>query len=276
VIRFVGGKSELLPEILPRLPLKISTYYEPFIGGGAVFFALANEGRFKRAVIGDSNLGLVNLYIQIRDKCSAVLDHLRMHDQKHSGAHYYEQRGRNWDAGPSGAARFIYLMKTNYNGLWRVNADGRMNTPFGHHKKKPNIVNADGLRAAARALQGVKIVHGDFEKTVVRAAVGDVVYADPVYLPIPGSASFTAYGADGFDVEDHERLADCIAACVKRGANVLLSNSDTPESRRIFTRGGWHVEKVSARRNINSDGGARGPVGELLVSAPKRKRNVVK
>lgn len=274
VCRFVGGKTQLLPEILPRLPAKIETYYEPFVGGGAVFFALANEGRFKRAVLGDTNADLVNMYIQVRDRCSAVIEHLRNHDAKHSEKHFYQVRAGNLTDGPSGAARFIYFMKTNFNGLYRVNQEGRINTPFGHHPKKPKIVDVAKLRAASRTLQDVNVVCADFEKTVWKAAVGDAVFFDSPYIPASATANFTAYGSDGFDIEDQERLADCMVSVVKRGANVLLSNSDTADSRRIFGRGQWQVEEVSARRNINSDGSKRGAVGEILVSAPRRQKVV--
>lgn len=276
IVKAVGGKGQLLHEILPRLPSNIQTYYEPFCGGAAVFFALASGGLFKRAVIGDTNSALVNMYIQVRDNCSAVLDHLRMHDQKYSEEYYYEQRRRSLDAGPSGAARTIFLNKTGYNGLFRVNADGGYNVPFGKHSKKPRIVNTDGLRAASRVLQGVKIVCTDYAKLVVRAGVGDFVYFDPPYIPASTTANFTGYTSDGFDIEDQVELSECITSVVKRGANVLLSNSDTLESRRIFGRGVWQVDKVFARRNINSDGAKRGAVGEILVSAPKRARKVVK
>lgn len=276
ITKFVGGKAQLLPVILPRLPIRIGTFYEPFVGGGAVFFALANEGRFKRAVLGDSNASLVNMYVQVRDKCSAVLDHLRVHDAKHSEAYFYQQRSRPMGSGPSGAARFIYFMKVNFNGLYRVNQSGDVNTPFGHHQKKPNIINADGVRAASRALQGVEVICADFAEVLKGTGVGDAAFLDPPYLPASKTANFTAYGSDGFTVADHERLADCVAETVKRGANVLLSNSDTPESRSIFTRNGWLVESVSARRSINSDGKKRGAVGEILVSAPKRAGKVVK
>jgi DNA adenine methylase len=275
IVKFVGGKTQLLPEILVRMPIKIEKYYEPFIGGAAVFFALAAEGRFKRAVIGDTNAALVNMYIQVRDNCAAVIDHLRAHDQKYSEDYYYQQRPRSLDSGPSGAARTIFLNKTGFNGLFRVNASGEFNVPFGHHSKKPNIVNAAGLRAASRALHGVKIVRTDFEKLVARAGVGDVAYLDPPYLPISASSNFTAYQSDGFGVPEHERLAEVMVSLVKRGANVVLSNSDCEESRRIFTRGQWSVDKVSARRNINSNGEGRGAIGELLVTAPKRRKNVV-
>lgn len=274
-VKAIGGKRQLLHEILPRLPAKIETYFEPFVGGGAVFFALASAGRFKRAVIGDANAGLVNLYIQIRDKCGAVLDHLRMHKQKHSKEHFYEQRARQFDTGPAGAARYIYLNRACFNGLHRVNKDGVFNVPFGDNKN-PRIVDVAGLHAAERVLQGVMVVHCDFAETVATAGVGDAVYMDSPYVPASASANFTAYTSDGFDIADQERLADCVAACVKRGANVLLSNSDTPEARRIFGRGQWLTEEVSARRNINSDGAKRGAVGEILVTAPKRARKVVK
>ena len=275
IVKAVGGKGQLLHEILPRLPGNIQTYYEPFCGGAAVFFALASGGLFKRAVIGDTNAALVNMYIQVRDNCSAVLDHLRMHDQKYSEAYYYQQRPRSLESGPSGAARTIFLNKTGFNGLFRVNADGGYNVPFGKHKKKPRIVNVEGLRAASRVLQGVKIVCTDYSKLVARAGVGDLVYFDPPYVPASATASFTGYTSDGFDIEDQEELAACVVSTVKRGANCLLSNSDTPEARRIFTRGGWLVESITARRNINSDGAKRGAVGEILVSAPKRARKVV-
>jgi DNA adenine methylase len=276
IVKAVGGKSQLLPEILPRLPLKIETYYEPFCGGAAVFFALAAEGRFRRAVLGDTNPALINMYIQVRDSCSAVLDHLRMHEQKYSEEYYYRQRARSLETGPAGAARTIFLNKTCFNGLFRVNADGGFNVPFGHHKKKPRIVHVEGLRAASQVLQGVKILCAGYGTLLARAAVGDAAYLDPPYVPASATANFTSYTSDGFDIEDQERLADVVASVVKRGANVLLSNSDTPESRRIFGRGAWLLESVSARRNINSDGAKRGAVGEILVSAPKRRKNVVK
>jgi DNA adenine methylase len=276
IVKAVGGKSQLLPEILPRLPAKIDTYYEPFCGGAAVFFALAAEGRFRRAVLGDSNSALINMYIQVRDNCSAVIQHLHAHDAKYSEEYYYQQRSRALDVGPAGAARTIFLNKTGFNGLFRVNADGGFNVPFGHHKKKPRIVHMAGLRAASRALENVKLVCTDYATLVARASVGDVCFMDPPYIPASATSNFTGYTSDGFDIEDQERLADCVASVVKRGANVLLSNSDTPESRRIFGRGQWQVEKVSARRSINSDGAKRGAVGEILVSAPKRARKVVK
>jgi len=274
VIKIAGGKRQLLPEILPRLPSKISTYYEPFIGGGAVFFALANGRCFKRAVLGDSNADLINLYTQLRDKPAAVLAHLRTHTANSSKDYYYEQVDRSLSEGPAGAARFMYLNRACFNGLVRYNQSGQFNTPYGDGRLR--AVDGDAIRAASAALQGVKLVCGDFEKLMAKPGVGDATFCDPPYLPVSATSNFTTYGADGFGVADHERLADCVASCVKRGANVLLSNSDTPESRRIFGRGQWELEKVSARRSINSKGDGRGAVGEILVTAPKRSRKVVK
>jgi DNA adenine methylase len=275
--KFVGGKRQLLPEILPRIPAKIKTYYEPFCGGAAVFFALANEGRFKQgsAVLADTNAALINMLTEVRDRPASVITHLHSHDAKHSEEHYYLQRGGRQE-GPAGAARFIYLLKTCFNGLWRENQDGGMNAPFGHHEPKPKIVNASAIRAASRSLQGVTIIREDFETVMERAGVGDFGFFDPPYLPASKTANFVAYGSAGFGITDHERLADCMAATVKRGARALLSNSDTPEARHIFGRRGWQVEEVKARRSINSNGAKRGAVGEILVSAPKLSRKVVK
>lgn len=274
VIKIAGGKRQLLPEILPRLPSKISTFYEPFIGGGAVFFALANEKRFKRAVLGDSNADLINLYTQLRDKPAAVLTHLRSHTAKSGKDYYYEQIERSLSDGPAGAARFMYLNRACFNGLVRYNQSGQFNTPYGDGRLR--AVDGDGIRSASAALQGVKLVCKDFSEVLAKAGVGDAAFCDPPYVPASVTSNFTAYGADGFSIADHERLADCMAGCVKRGANVLLSNSDTPESRRIFGRGQWEIERVSARRSINSKGDGRGAVGEILVTAPKRARKVVK
>jgi DNA adenine methylase len=260
-VKWAGGKRQLLPDILSRLPAKIGTYYEPFVGGGAVFFALANAGRFAHAVIGDMNLDLVNAYRQIRDRLPAVIDHLRLHQQQHSEKYFYEQRKLALRSpGASGAARFLYLNRTCFNGLYRVNKSGAFNVPFGDYKS-PRILNVEGLEAASSALLGVEIRHEDF--AAIRLVEGDAAYFDPPYLPASESANFRAYCREGFNVSDHERLAISFAEGVMQGAYVLLSNSDTAEARRIFAP--WKIDSVTARRNINSNGGKRGAVGEILV-----------
>lgn len=264
-IKFVGGKRQLAPLILARLPLEIGTYYEPFCGGAAIFFALANEHRFKRAVLADTNGDLINMYVQIRDDLASVVRHLRTHVAKNCEEYFYEQRAYPINRrGPAPAARFIYLIKTAFNGLWRVNQSGAPNAPWGKYEN-PNILDVPALKAASFALQGVELIEGDFAPVIAKAKRGDAIYADPPYLPASKTANFTAYGADGFTIADAERLAYCFEWAARRGVHVLLSNSDTPDSRRIFRAG--TIERVTARRNINSKGDGRGAVGEILVSA---------
>jgi DNA adenine methylase len=276
IIKWAGGKRQLLPVILPRLPQRIRTYYEPFAGGAAVFFALAKAGRFQRAVLGDANADLTNIYICVRDEPAAVLAELRKHAKANSEKHFYAQRPLMiGDYSVRGAARFIYLNRTCFNGLFRVNKAGEFNVSWGKYAA-PRIADVDGIERASSALQGVEIVNGDFSVSVMAAGRGDAVYFDPPYLAATKSASFQAFHKDGFGVDDQERLASVMLTCAAVGARVLLSNSDTLESRRIYGVPGNTVEVVGARRNINSDAAKRGAVGEILVSVPvlevKRRR----
>lgn len=268
IIKWAGGKRQLLPVILPRLPQRIGTYYEPFLGGGAVFFALANAGRFNHAVLGDANADLVNVYLEVRDNCAAVLSELRRHAKAHSENHFYAQRKLMFgNYGVTGAARFIYLNRTCFNGLFRVNKLGEFNVSFGRYAK-PRIVDVDGIESASRALQGAELVNTDFSVTVMAAGRGDAIYFDPPYIAVTKSASFQAFHKDGFGVEDQERLASVMRTHAAMGARVLLSNSDTIESRRIYGVPGNTVEVVGARRSINSNAAKRGALGEILVSVP--------
>jgi DNA adenine methylase len=267
-LRWVGGKRQLLPEILARLPQEIETYYEPFVGGAAVFFALAKLGRFKRAVLGDTNAELINVYRQLRDNCEGVLRCLAVHAGHNGEKYFYEQRGKVKGAlDLAGAARFIYINRTCYNGLYRVNRKGDVNTPWGH-LAKPRIYDVEGLRSTSRVLQGVELITGHYEDTIGAAKRGDAVYFDPPFVPTSRSASFTAYQRGQFAGPEQEELAKAMRACADVGAYVLLSNSDTIESRRIYGVPGNTVEVVGARRNINSDASKRGAVGEILVSVP--------
>src|SRR6478735_9415352 len=226
-LRWVGGKRQLLPEILARLPQEIETYYEPFAGGAAVFFALARLGRFKRAVLGDSNAELINVYRQLRDDCESVLERLAFHAGHNGEKYFYQQRTLiRGDLTAAGAARFIYINRTCYNGLYRVNKAGHVNTPWGH-LAKPRIYDVEGLRVASRMLQGVDIELGDFAAVVTPAERGDACYFDCPYVPASKTASFRAFGKAGFNTLDQERLADVFASVAKRGTYVLLSNSDT-------------------------------------------------
>ena len=258
--KWAGGKTALLHEILPRLPKKIKTYYEPFVGGGAVFFALATEKRFKRAVLGDANVELVITYAALALDVETVIQRLKAHAGKHSEEYFYKVRA---NPGSDPAARLIYLNKTCFNGLYRVNKMGQFNTPFGKYTN-PTICDEENLRAVSAALEGTTCLSLDFEVTVIGARSGDAVYFDPPYVPVSDTANFTAYSAGGFGPADQERLRDVARKLIDRGVHVLLSNSDTPFVRKLYH--GFKIEKVEAPRRINSKGGKRGNVGELLIT----------
>lgn len=267
VLKWAGGKTQLLPQILERLPARIETFFEPFVGGAAVFFALAAEGRFQRAVLADRNPDLVAVYRALQADAEAVIDELSQ--MRHSEAEYYRIRELSPRRLAQRAARVIYLNKTGYNGLYRVNRSGQFNVPFGRYKK-PNICDAENLRAAARVLEGVEIVEADFEEVCARARPGDAVYLDPPYVPLSKTANFTAYARHPFGPSEHERLARAFAELERRRVAAVLSNSDTPETRALYR--GFRAKKVQVSRAINSRPTARGPIDELLVVAERLKR----
>lgn len=263
VLKWAGGKTQLLPEILQRLPSAIDTYYEPFVGGAAVFFALAAEGRFKRAVLSDRNPELVSLYRSIQRDVEGVIRALGSY--RYDEGEYYRVRDAKLPRSSSArAARLIFLNKTGYNGLYRVNRAGQFNVPFGRYKN-PTICDADNLRAAARALRTAELRVADFSTVTRGARPGDAVYFDPPYLPVSKTASFTAYDRHAFELADHERLAVAFSRLDARGVAVLLSNSDTRATRRLFAP--FRIDTVTVTRAINSNAQKRGPVAEILVSS---------
>ena len=268
-LKWAGGKRQLLTEIRRRLPRRMATYYEPFLGGGAVFFALARDGAFERAVLADANRELVEAYRGVRDHLEAVLGLLEQYPYEQD--FYYEMRARDPYALdlPHRAARLIYLNRTGYNGLYRLNKKGEFNVPFGRHRN-PKIRDEENLRAVSAALQGVDLRNGDFAEAVADAAPGDAVYFDPPYVPISDTAYFTAYDGTTFTMEEQARLAEVMWSLDGRRVHALLSNSESRESRRLYR--GLNVERVLASRAINSRADRRGPVGELLVrTKPGRK-----
>jgi DNA adenine methylase len=266
VVKWAGGKKQLLAQIRCRLPKTMETYFEPFIGGGAVFFALANRKAFKRAVINDMNKELMDTYLALATgKVKDVIDILI--DYPNNRDFYNEIRARNPVEIPEielRVARFIYLNKTGFNGLYRINQSGGFNTPFGKYPN-PNICDAAGLQEAARALQGVTIECRDYALSIESAKPGDVIYFDPPYLPVSETANFTSYTEDGFGLVEHERLARIFHEVADRGVSVLLSNANVKRARDLYA--GCRLSRVQARRNINSAGDKRGVVGELLVGA---------
>jgi DNA adenine methylase len=273
-LKWAGGKRYLAEEILKRLPPKIDKYYEPMVGAGAVFFELAKQGRFNKAKISDVNEELMITYRAIRDNVSEVLLYLNQLEQEHqskkSEEYFYKVRELNtWDLdSPQVAARMIYLNKTCFNGLYRVNKSGRFNAPYGHYKN-PTICNPKELIKVSRTLQNVQITIQDFEAAVTNIKSSDAAYFDPPYWPVK-AGSFTEYTGGGFDSLDQERLANLAQKLKKKGVYALFSNSDVPSIMELYA--GLHIEKVLVPRRINSDGKGRGKITEVLIETKQIRR----
>lgn len=268
-LKWAGGKTQLLPKILARLPARIDTFYEPFVGGGAVFFALARQGRFRKATLSDRNPELVHVYQVVKSNVDDLVTELRRLERGHCREQYYEVREQRPRSPVRRAARLLYLNKTGYNGLYRVNRAGQFNVPFGRYER-PRIVNEEVLHAASRALSSVQLSVQDFAQACRRARPGDAVYFDPPYLPVSATSNFTAYDSHPFGLEEHARLAEVFAALADRGVCAVLSNSDTRETRALFAA--FRSSRVKVARAINSKGAGRGAVSELLVQSLRRQR----
>ena len=273
-LKWAGGKTQLLPQLLAAVPAEIVTYYEPFLGGAALFFALQSnhpDSRFKQAALSDSNSDLINAYTQVRDAPDALIAALAVHQRKYRAAddpadYYYRIRAKRPTCPVGRAAQLIFLNKTCFNGLYRVNSRGQFNVPHGRYAN-PTICDADNLRAASEALQGVSLTVADFADCLSSAGRGDFVYCDPPYVPLSGTADFTAYTAADFNAADQQRLALCAAMARDRGAAVLLSNSAHPDVARLYADVGFRLQEVSAARAINANPTRRGPVREYLIEA---------
>jgi DNA adenine methylase len=265
-IKWAGGKTQLLPELLQRMPPKFGRYYEPFIGGGALFWAVQPQN----ATLGDLNPRLCRTYGIIRDDVEDVIKRLRGHAEmhaKHGADHYYAVRNTPIDAYPSGAiaAWFIYLNKTCFNGLYRENSKGKFNVPVGRYNN-PVICDEENLRACSRALAfRASVINASFAVTVQDAKAGDFVYFDPPYAPLTKTADFKSYTKAGFSDDDQRALRDLARTLKARGVHVLLSNSSADIIRELYGEGDFQVEEIDARRAINSKGGDRGAVKELLI-----------
>lgn len=265
-IKWAGGKRQLLPSILQRLPSTMGTYFEPFLGGGAVFFALQEKGAFQSAVLNDVNPELVSAYQTIADPLliQGVIDLLNTYTYDKEDFLALRAKEVKDLSATEACARFIYLNKTAFNGLYRVNKSGKFNTPFGKYSN-PKICDELTLRSAGLALQGVTVGCLDFEKAVEGAKEGDVVYFDPPYFPTNLTSSFVAYSSGGFHLADHQRLVALFTNLANRGVKVLLSNSNVPMVNELFK--GFQIDEVNARRAINAKAALRGLVSEVLVHA---------
>lgn len=264
-LKWAGGKRQLLPELLARMPRSFRRYHEPFLGGGALYFALAGQGHegVRGALLSDKNPELVNAYRIVRDQVETLIYLLGAFRNEEDV--YYAVRAQD----PARldpvqrAARLIYLNKTCFNGLFRENRRGHFNVPFGRYKS-PLICAPNELRAASRALRGADIEVRSFEQALALPEAGDFVYCDPPYAPVSRTASFTGYTGGGFDEAAQRRLADLVRGLGTGGVNVLVSNSWVPLTCELYD--GLRVEQVLAGRAINSRGSGRGKVPELLAS----------
>ncbi len=265
-VKWVGGKRQLLPTLLPLFPEKINTYYEPFVGAGAVFYALAEEKRFDEALINDWNKELISAYLSIQNhvpELCAKLEILAAEYKTDPKGTFDRVRAEVQTEQVAIAARFIFLNKTCFNGLYRVNQKGQFNTPIGKFSSPPNICDTENLLACSKALTQVVITQGDFMRCALPAKPGDVVYFDPPYVPLNPTSNFTSYTAEGFNYKDQERLALRFRDLADQGVDVVASNSDTEVVRNLYQ--GLRIIEVQARRSVNSKGGSRGPIGELII-----------
>lgn len=266
-LKWVGGKAKLVTALVDLFPRRVRRYYEPFLGGGALFWTLAEAKRFEAASLNDWNDELVTTYRVVRDFPEDLIRHLEDMARNYKTAP--EATFKAWKDPPAPlgpverAARFVFLNRTGFNGLYRLNGSGKYNVPWGKYPN-PAICNAPLLRGCSMALnQLVTITRGDFADACKDAGDGDLVYLDPPYVPVSETSNFTSYTEQGFSLDDQYRVAALFKQLHARGCAVLLSNSDTPEVRALFA--GYEMHAVPMRRNVNSKGDGRGPIDELII-----------
>ena len=266
-LKWAGGKRRVLPLLLDKAPRSWNGFHEPFIGGGALFFALAAQKPRPAGWghISDQNERLIRTYLSVRDHVEELIGLLKAHAEQHSKDYYYTVRARDIDreTDVEVAAWLIYLNRTGFNGLYRVNKKGGFNVPFGRYKN-PTICDEPNLRACSAALQGVGIHCEGFDGVLDRAAKRDLVYFDPPYVPASKTSSFTAYTADGFNLNDQERLRDVARQLKQTGVQVMLSNADVPRVRKLYTPG-FRKHAIEVKRAISANAKKRGAVGELII-----------
>ncbi|MBD1883608.1 DNA adenine methylase [Microcoleus vaginatus] len=276
-LKWAGGKTRLIGQYQPYFPEKFTTYYEPFLGGGAVFFYLAQQHPGLQAVLTDINPELINAYRCVRDKVEELILLLEQHQLEHTKDnkdYYYWVRSRSYTTDTEKAARLIYLNKTCYNGLYRENSKGEFNVPIGRYKN-PNICQADLLRSVSSLLAPAQIEVRKFEEILNFATSSeDFVYFDPPYYPISATSNFTTYSRDNFKESEQLKLRDIFAELAERGVKVMLSNSNCDFIEKIYSDTQVFPKnslpkliKISASRGINSNSLKRGKIQELLIGS---------
>ncbi|MBM3708298.1 MAG: DNA adenine methylase [Actinobacteria bacterium] len=272
-LKWAGGKRQLLSAIKEHLPKKFKNYFEPFVGGGATFFHLYNNGLLKNNItLIDNNPELINAYITVKNNAAElllILEELKKSYLKNPHDFYYELR--NWDrqdkyekrSSVERAARTIFLNKTCFNGLYRVNSKGFFNVPLGRYKN-PNIFNRENILSVLEALKKVDLLCDDFSVCLKTAKACDFIYFDPPYFPISKTSCFTGYTKEEFGTGEQKRLRDTFAKLSCRGCFLMLSNSGADFIKNLYKD--FNIYEVSAKRFINCVSEGRGPIKELLVT----------
>ncbi|MBN3905807.1 MAG: DNA adenine methylase [Nostoc sp. NMS1] len=264
-LKWAGGKSRLIQQYIPYFPKSYKNYYEPFLGGGAVFFYLQPT----TAILTDINAELINTYCCVRDQVEELISLLKEHKIRHNKDYYYSVRNHSGGTDIEKAARVIYLNKTCFNGLYRVNSQGKFNVPLGKYEN-PNICSEVLLQAASEALSHAEIKQADFTEVLNHATSSDdFVFFDPPYHPISETSYFTAYSQNRFSKKDQELLRDTCAELASRGVKVMVCNSESEFIRNIYTDINFEAYKIKAARSINSNIKNRGMVDELLITSFK-------
>jgi DNA adenine methylase len=267
-VKWAGGKSQLIPQIIRLIPLRFARYFEPFLGGGAIFFQLASPNR--NAFLSDINYELINAYKVIKNHVEELIPELIYHQNEYNKSpkrYYYHLRDSISSMNKiNKAARFIALNKTCYNGLYRVNKRGLFNVPIGRYKN-PLICDTDNLRKMSVVLKrsGSFLEVSDYKKILEKAQRDDFVYLDPPFYPISNTANFTSYTNNGFSLEDQKELATIFTELTGKGCKVLLSNSNTEEIRRLYSNYSHLTQVINVNRSINAVASKRVGHTELLI-----------
>jgi DNA adenine methylase len=267
--KWAGGKRRMAKYIINAFPEKYKSFYEPFVGGGFIFFKLLELKRFKRAVLGDTNIDLMTAFSVIRDHVDNVIRLMKTNNYSYSKTRFLEIRKQNVKLlDPiERTARFLYLNHTSFNGLYRLNRLGQFNVPFGKYNN-PIICNEKGLREVSEALKGVHFICEDFEQVLSDIKKGDAAYLDPPYIPISKTSKFTQYNGINFTESDHWRLRGCFGRLVNLGVRTVLTNSSAPLSYRLYED--FKIIELSGARVIGGPASYRNKVKELLIIGEER------
>lgn len=265
--KWTGGKRQLLPVIRELMPKTYNRYFEPFVGGGALFFDLAP----KDAVINDFNAELINCYQQIKDNPQELIEILKVHQEYNSKEYYLNLRSADRDeridmmSEVQRAARILYMLRVNFNGLYRVNSKNQFNVPYGRYKN-PKIVDEELISAISVYINNnqLEIKVGDFEKAIVDVRTGDFVYFDPPYIPLSETSAFTSYTHEGFSFADQVRLRDAFKRLSDTGAYVMLSNSSSALVEELYKD--FNIHYVEATRTNGAKSSSRGKISEIIVT----------